>query len=251
MRLDVRIRKVEKKINTTQFELLGESPPMESFYVNTETVTSLPFDTGEMVLTISSEPFADGEVALAFPPVPFFKAFRRVVRYEYRIERRGKERRVSNTPDTPVNLAYVNKEVLEDEFIAEQKPIYFGISAVTKAVIEDEKQAAAGDVADDEKQAAAGDVADDDEIDRADAIAAFDAFLRESVRFQRGGKLTSRQILAVWRVRWDADLDDEVIRGIQLADVARRFRVVFGVTMLKDPTRIDGDSQRYWNGFTI
>lgn len=239
MRLDVRIRKVEKKINTTQFELLGESPPMESFYVNTETVTSLPFDTGEMVLTISSEPFADGEVALAFPPVPFFKAFRRVVRYEYRIERRGKERRVSNTPDTPVNLAYVNKEVLEDEFIAEQKPIYFGISAVTKAVIEDEKQAAAGDVA------------DDDEIDRADAIAAFDAFLRESVRFQRGRKLTSRQILAVWRVRWDADPDDEVIRGIQLADVARRFRVVFGVTMLKDPTRIDGMSQRYWNGFTI
>lgn len=239
MRLDVRIRKVEKKINTTQFELLGESPPMESFYVNTETVTSLPFDTGEMVLTISSEPFADGEVALAFPPVPFFKAFRRVVRYEYRLERRGKERRVSNTPDTPVNLAYVNKEVLEDEFIAEQKPIYFGISAVTKAVIEDEKQAAAGDVA------------DDDEIDRADAIAAFDAFLRESVRFQRGRKLTSRQILAVWRVRWDADPDDEVIRGIQLADVARRFRVVFGVTMLKDPTRIDGMSQRYWNGFTI
>lgn len=239
MRLDVRIRKVEKKINTTQFELLGESPPMESFYVNTETVTSLPFDTREMVLTISSEPFADGEVALAFPPVPFFKAFRRVVRYEYRIKRRGKERRVSNTPDTPVNLAYVNKEVLEDEFIAEQKPIYFGISAVTKAVIEDEKQAAAGDVA------------DDDEIDRADAIAAFDAFLRESVRFQRGRKLTSRQILAVWRVRWDADPDDEVIRGIQLADVARRFRVVFGVTMLKDPTRIDGDSQRYWNGFTI
>ena len=139
MRLDVRVRKVEEKINTTQFELLGESPPMKDFYVNTELVSSLPFNTGEMVLSISSEPFADGEVALAFPPVPFFKAFRHVVRYEYRTERRGKDRRAPNTPDTPVTLAYVNKVDLDDGFIAEQHPIYFGVSPANKVVSGDQK----------------------------------------------------------------------------------------------------------------
>ena len=47
MRLDVTIRKVAEKINTSRFEPAGESPPMKDFYANTELVNSLPFDTVE------------------------------------------------------------------------------------------------------------------------------------------------------------------------------------------------------------
>ena len=238
MRLDVRIRKGEEKINTTQFELLGESPPMKDFYVNTEKVTLLPFDTGEMVLSISSEPFAAGEVALEFPPVPFFKAFRHVVRYEHRIERRGKDRRAPNTPDLGVTLAYVNKVDLEDEFVADQEPIFFGLSPGTEAV--------SG-----AQQAAAEDIGGAEEIDRAAACAALDDFLRETVRVRRGSRLTSRRIWPVWAERWDADPADEVIAGVRFADVARQFRAVFGVTMVETSTRIDGKHQRYWDGYTI
>ena len=239
MRLDVRIRKVEEKINTTQFELLGESPPMKDFY--TEVVSSLPSDTGDLVLSIpnSTKPFADGEVALTFPPVPFFKEFSRVVRYEHRIERRGKEQRAPNTPDTPVNLAYVNKADLDDEFVAEKRPIYFGLSPVTKNGAEGEEQAPGDDIDVGEK------------TDRTAAFAAFEAFLRDSVRVRRGSRLTSRQIWRVWAARWGADPADDPIAGVAFTDVSRRFRTTFGATTAKDSSRIDGIHQRYWPGFEI
>ena len=60
MLLVVRIRKVEEKKNTTQYELLGDSVSTKELYVNTQAVSSLSFDTEEMLLTLSSEPFADG-----------------------------------------------------------------------------------------------------------------------------------------------------------------------------------------------
>ena len=233
------IRKVEEKENTTQYELLGASPPMKDFYVNTELVTSLPFDAEEMLLTLSTEPFADGEVTLAFPPVPFFKAFNRVVRYEHRIRRKGKERRAPNTPELGVTLAYVNKTDLEDEVIVKQKPIHFGLSPVAKCVMEGEELASVADIE------------IGDELFGADAIAAFDAFLRESIRVQRSGRLTSRQIWAVWAARCDGNPDDKVIAGVRFADVARRFRGVFGAAAARTPTRIDGYSQRYWAGYEI
>ena len=239
MRVDVRIRKLGKKKNTFEFKLLGESPPMENFYPNLELVSSLPFDTEEIVLNISSEPFADGEVALAFPPVPFFKEFTDVVRYEHRTERRGKDRRAPNTPDLGVTLAYVNKVDLEDEFVADQQPIFFGLSPVADADSEDQKRAAAEDVG-------AG-----DEIDRAAAFATFDDFLRDSVRVKRGSRLTSRQIWDVWAARWGANPNDRVIAGVRFTDVARRFHAVFGATTATNPTRIDGRLQRYWPGYTV
>ena len=239
MRLDVRIRKVAEKINTSRFEPAGVSPPMKDFYANTELVNSLPFDTRDMVLSISTTPFADGEVALAFPSLPFFKEFSRVVRYEHRIERRGKEQRVPNTPDTPVNLAYVLKADLDDEFVAEKRPIYFGLSPVTKNDAEGKEQAPGDDIDVGEK------------TDRTAAFAAFEAFLRDSVRVQRGNRLTSRQIWRVWAARCGVHPDDEVIGGLKLIDVARRFRAVFGVTMVETSTRIDGIHQRYWDGYTV
>ena len=239
MRLDVRIRKVDQTKNTTKFEPASESPPMKDFYANTEVVSSLPSDTGDLVLSISTTPFTDGEVALAFPRVPFFKEFGRVVRYEHRITRRGKERGAPNTPELPVTLAYVNKSDLEDEFVADQEPIFFGLSPVTEAVSGDQKQSAVEDVGVDE------------EIGGADALAAFDAFLRDTIRVKRGNRLTSRQIWAMWAARCGVHPDDEVIGGLKLIDVARRFRAVFGVTMVETSTRIDGIHQRYWDGYTV
>ena len=239
MRLDVRIRKIEEKISTTKFEPLGASPPMKDFYPNTKLVNSLPFDTEDMVLSISTKPFAAGEVALAFPRVPFFKEFGRVVRYEHRIERRGKEQRAPNTPELPVTLAYVNKSDLEDKFVADQEPIFFGLSPVTEAVSADQKQSAVEDVGVDE------------EIVAADALAAFDDFLRDSVRVRRGSRLTSRQIWRVWAARWGADPDDEVVAGVAFTDVSRRFRTTFGATTAPNPARIDGAHQRYWANYTI
>ena len=241
MRLDVRIRKVAEKINTSRFEPAGVSPPMKDFYANTELVTSLPFDTRDMVLSISTTPFADGEVALAFPPLPFFKEFKDVVRYQHTAERKGKGRRkdrpAPNTPDTPVTLAYVNKSALEDKFVADQEPIFFGLSPVTEVVSGDQKQAAVEDV--------------DEEIGGADALAVFDAFLRDTIRVKRGNRLTSRQIWAVWAARCGAEHDDEVVAGIAFTDVSRRFRAVFGATTAPTPARIDGIHQRYWRGFEI
>ena len=83
------------------------------------------------------------------------------------------------------------------------------------------------------------------------ASAAFDAFLRESVRVKKGGRLTSRQIWAVWAARWGADPEDRVIAGVRFADVAGRLRALFGTAAAKDPTRIDGRLQRYWSGYAI
>ena len=244
MRLDVRIRKIEEKISTTKFEPLGASPPMKDFYANTEVVaSSLPSDTGDLVLSISTQPFAAGEVVLAFPPMPFFKEFTDVVRYQHTAERKGKGRRkdrpAPNTPDTPVTLAYVNKADLDDEFVAEKRPIYFGLSPVTKNGAESEEQAPGDDIDVGEK------------TDRTAALAAFDAFLRDTIRVKRGNRLTSRQIWAVWAARCGAEHDDEVLAGVAFSDVSRRFRTTFGATTAPNPARIDGAHQRYWANYTI
>ena len=105
MRIRVRMRAMEKKVNTTQFDLHGDSPPMKNFYLNTKLVCSLPFGTEESILFLSDEPFADGDVFIAFPPVPFYKELKTTVRYEHRVETRGKDRRAANTPELPVTLS--------------------------------------------------------------------------------------------------------------------------------------------------
>ena len=239
MRLDVRIRKVAEKTRTTEYEILGEAPPMKDFYVNTEKLVVLPYDTAEMVLSISAEPFANGEVALAFPPVPFFREFKRVVRYERRVERRGKDRRAPNTPDTPVNLAYVNKADLENEFVADRKPIYFGLSPVADAVSGDRTQPLTEDVG------AA------DEAVRAALLEALDQFLRDRFRPQRGARLTSQDVHDEFIHQEGANLSEDALNSLQLIDISRRVRAIFGVTMVKTGTRINGRHQRYWANYTI
>ena len=233
------IRKVQEKKNTTQYELLGDSVSTKELYVNTQAVSSLSFDTEEMLLTLSSEPFADGQVTLAFPPVPFFKEFRHVVRYEHRIRRNGRERQAPSSPDLGVTLAYLDKEDLEHEFIVKRRPIHFGLSPVAKRVVEGKERASLAVIN------------VDDELGGADALVAFDDFLRKSIRVQRSGRITSRQIWAVWAARWGADSSEDMIAGVRFADVARRFRATFGTAAAKTPTRIDGFLQRYWSGYTI
>lgn len=229
MRLEVTMRRVAETKNTDKFEPDGEPGPMDNFYVNSKAIASLPFDTAALRLTLSSEPFGDGEVERAFPPVPFYRSSDRVVRYQYR----DKGRTVTSTTALPVTLAYVYRSALEGKFVEQRKPIYFGISPV----IEDEKQVVVTDGA--------------GETSHADAIAAFEDFLREVVLVKRGERLTSRQIWAVWATRWNAEPDERVIARVRYDDVSRRFRATFGVVAEPVPTRIDGRSQRYWRGFTI
>lgn len=246
MRLDPRMKRIEEKVNTTKFEPAGEFRPMRNFYPNTEALSVLPFDTNEIILSISDAPFAEGEVGVAFPPVPFYEIRGSSVLYQHTAERKKNSRRkprpVPTTPGLPATQVYVIRSFLDADFVAQKKALYLGISAVAEAAIEDEKPPTAND-------GGSG-----DKIDRADALEAFDAFLRERVRVKRGERLTSRRIFAVWCTRWGADTDDlehKVICGVRLTDVARRFHAVFGATAAPHGTRIDGRQQRYWVNFTI
>ena len=233
MRLSVRMKRVEDKFTTTKLEPCGEPPPINSYYINTELLNSLPLGE-ELMLFLSDEPFAEGEVTIALPPVPFFKLLKNSVRYEHRT---AKDRRAANTPELPVTLSYVKRADLPDEFIVARKPLYSGISLVPEAVVEEEEEVTIVDVV--------------EEATGPDAAAAFVAFLRERVRVQRGGRLTSRQIWRVWAARWGADPADDPIAGVAFSDVSRQFRKVFGATAAKNPARIDGSHQRYWAGYTI
>ena len=128
MKIIVLITRMEDRANTTQYKLLGNSPPMEYFFPNTNLISSLSFDTEVMLLTISDRPFAHGEVAFEFPPLPFSKVFKLLVRYQHQVEKRGKKKRARNTLELPVTLSYVRRSALDDDFLAAQDPIYFGLS---------------------------------------------------------------------------------------------------------------------------
>ena len=128
MKIIALITKVGDKVNTTEYKLLGNSPPMTHFYPNKDLVAGLPFDTEVMLLTISDRPFAHGEVAFAFPPLPFSKVLKLLVRYQHHVERRGKKRRARNTLDLPLTLSYVKRSDLDEDFVAAKRPIYFGLS---------------------------------------------------------------------------------------------------------------------------
>ena len=135
MRHQVIMERIEDKLNTTRFETSSKNPPMTNFYINTEVLKSLPFDTHEILLHISDEPFDEGEVALAIPSIPFSKVHSRVVRYRHEVDRKGKARVAPNTPDCPVTLVYVNRLALDDRFIEEKLPVHFGISAVNDTYV--------------------------------------------------------------------------------------------------------------------
>ena len=238
VRLIIKMKVVEEKVNTTKLAPIEEPAPLDSFYVNTQILNSLPSEE-ERELVLADEPFAEGEVAIAFLPVPFYKLLKNTVRFQHRVSTGGKDRGATNTPALPVTLSYVKKSYLPDDFIAARKSLYSGLRAVTKAVAEEQEPATVDDT----------DVAA--EVAGADAIAAFDNFLRASVRVQRGGRLTTRQIWPVWAARWGADPADKVVGGVRYMDVSRRFRATFGATAAKDPTRIDGELQRYFSGYAI
>ena len=235
MLLRVRMKKVEDKLNTTKLEPCDEPAPLKDHYINTEFLTSLPFGTEELILHLSDEPLPEGEVAIAFPSLPFNRSTKNLTRFEIQNDR---GRRLRSSLENPVTQAFVYNDELGAEFIKEKRPLYSGISPVPEAVVEE--------------QQATVDATDlTDEVAGADAVAAFDAFLKASVRVQRGGRITSRQIWEVWAARWGADSKERVIAGVRFIDVSRRFRATFGATAAKDPTRIDGELQRYFSGYAI
>ena len=236
MRLSVRLKKVEEKVNTTKFEPIDEAPPLDNYYIDTTAVYLMPFDTEEHMLFLSDEPFKEGEVAVAFPPLQFIRSTKNKTRFEIQNDR---GRRLRTSLENPVTQAFVYNEALGADFIRDARPLYSGISPVTEAAVKEEEQAAVEDTT------------VTDEVTGADATAAFDAFLRASVRVQQGGRITTRQIWDVWAARWGADSTERVIAGVRFIDVSRRFRAVFEVTAATAPTRIDGSLQRYWSDYAI
>ena len=137
MRLDVRMRKVEKKTYTTKCVPCETPAPLDDFFPDTNVLTSVISDANEYQLFISTKPFAPGEVDLALPPLPFIRSTKNLTRFGF-LNARG--RRLRTSSEYPVTLALIYNDALDREFIAEQKPIYLGISAITDAVVEDEKR---------------------------------------------------------------------------------------------------------------
>ena len=182
MLLRVRMKKVEDKLNTTKFEPCDEPAPLKDHYINTEFLTSLPFGTEELILHLSDEPLPEGEVAIAFPSLPFTRSTKNLTRFEIQNDR---GRRLRSSLEYPVTQAFLYNDIVGTETITAERPLYSGISPVPEAVAEEE-------------QAAVEDTTVTDEVTGADATAAFDAFLRASVRVQRGGRITTRQIWSVW-----------------------------------------------------
>ncbi len=90
-----------------------------------------------------------------------------------------------------------------------------------------------------------------EEVARLEALAGFDGFLGDAVREEEGGKLTTRRVWRVWAERWGADPDKCVIGGVAFGDVAGRISETLEVAAEKYPTRVDGRSQRYWEGYAI
>ena len=192
---------------------------------------------------MSTEPFEDGEVDLAFPPVPFDRMLSEVVRYRHTVERGGKTRQAPNTVELPVTLAYAVRTALPDEFVVARRPLYLGVSALAEETRRDPEVSGAN--------ADAEDAAENSGNDVAGGIAGFDAFLRESVRKEEDGKLTTRRVWLVWADRWGADPDVEEIAGVLFADVAGTMSEMLGTTTAGNPTRVDGKPQCFWPGYAI
>ena len=230
--------------NTSRYLPMDDPWILENFYPNSHYMASAGLGkTLKIILVVSTEKFADGEVDLAFPPVPFDEELSRLVRYRHTVERSGKERQATNTPELPVTLAYANKAALPAEFIARRRPIHFGVSALVEGTGRDTE--VADETADLEV------AAETSEHAAAEGVTGFDAFLTESVREEEGGRLTTRRVWRVWAEKWEADPDEQVIAGVQFDEVAGRVSEILGVTTAKDPTRVDGKSQRYWPGHAI
>ena len=239
MLLSVRLKKVGETPNTTRYEPLDEVPPLDGYNIDSEFLNSVSFGTfgtEKLRLHLSDEPLPEGTVAIAFPPLPFIRSTKNLTRFEIQ---NGRGRRLRSSLEYPVTQAFVYNDSLGAETITAERPLYSGISPVIEAAVKEEEQVTAD----------TSDVAEDPSGQ--DALAVFDAFLRDSVRVRRGSRLTSRQIWSVWAARCGADPAADPIAGVAFSDVSRRFRTTFGATTAPNPARIDGAHQRYWTGFAI
>ena len=126
MRLSVRMKKVEEKVNTTKLEPCREPAPMDSYYINTEFLTSLPFGTEELILHLSDEPLPEGEVAIAFPSLPFTRSTKNLTRFEIQNDR---GRRLRSSLENPVTQAFVYNDELGLEVPTYPSPTVWALTA--------------------------------------------------------------------------------------------------------------------------
>lgn len=235
MRITTRMKRTDTTKNTTRYAPLDQPPSMYDLYANTEALNRAglsAFDT--IAVAISTEEIAATEVALTFPPVPFYRLTSNAVRYEHRVVVNGRERMAPNTFELPVTRAYVEKRALPDQFVAQQRSLFLGISPVLSNA-----------------QQIAATAAALAEIVREESLAAFDVFLEKYVRRAADGRLTSRQVWRVWANLHGADPRDREIAGVRFADVAHRIREVLGIGADEKPAPIEGRVQRYWTGYEI
>ena len=244
MKRSVRMKFSEKTKNTSRYRSLDDPWLLHDFYPNSDYMAAAGMEeTPSIILVVSTEPLENGEVDLAFPPVPCDRVLNEVVRYRHTFKRGGKTRQTPNTIELPVTLAYAVRTALPDEFVAARRPLYLGVSALAEETRSDPEASGAN--------ADAEDAAENSGNDVPGGIAGFDAFLRESVRKEEDGKLTTRRVWLVWADRWGADPDEDEIAGVLFADVAGRMSEMLGTTTAGNPTRVGGKHQRFWPGYAI
>ena len=153
---------------------------------------------------------------------------------------------------------------LDPSIIAEQKPIYLGISEMVRPTESDPTESvpaqsatnapaesipAAAALAAAEAVPAETTPADgEDERARDAAIEYLQEFVRCCVIYRKGEKLTSAQIMtAIESIAWD-DIRTNLIKR---SDITREVKSLFGILMEKESRRIDGRHQKYWADFRI
>ena len=172
---------------------------------------------------ISDRPLDDAQGVIKLPPIPFAKSTKNKTRFEMQNDR---GRRLLSSKENPVTQQFLYNAAIDVSIIDEQKPIYIGVGPAEKPDDDD-------DQGDREREA---------------AVEYLNAFVRQNVQFYKGSRLTSAQVLAAIESVAPDDIRTELI---DRADITLAVKSRYGIVMEKEPTRIDGKSQKYWQDFGI
>ena len=88
------------------------------------------------------------------------------------------------------------------------------------------------------------------EIDLSGGAQGFIEFLRGSVKYVPGGRVSRKSIWAAWAERNDADPSSKEIAGVYWKDVHGHFRTAFNAGDLQRK-RLDGAAQRVWYDYEL
>ena len=215
----------EAKTYTIEFKPPEEQsdPLLDGIFPDSEWLAELPFNTDLLKFFISDRPLDDAQGVIKLPPIPFAKSTKNKTRFEMQNDR---GRRLLSSKENPVTKQFLYNAAIDVSIIDEQKPIYIGVGPAEKPDDDD-------DQGDREREA---------------AVEYLNAFVRQNVQFYKGSRLTSAQVLAAIESVAPDDIRTELI---DRADITLAVKSRYGIVMEKEPTRIDGKSQKYWQDFGI